>query len=129
EIDVMQGAAEGEIDAVVEHAFALHALAHPGLDQEIACPLLDETGADAVFDIVAAAVLQHDRLDARQMQQMRQHQPGGPRPHDADLYAHARCSLESGSASLRGNGAATAACSAPPARVPAPLASVSVGRG
>jgi hypothetical protein len=67
EIDVVQGAAEAEIDAVVEHALALHARAHADLDQEVARPLLDQPGADAALDIVAAAVLQHDGLDARQV--------------------------------------------------------------
>ena len=88
EIDVVQGAAEAEIDAVVEHAFALHARAHADLDQEVARPLLDQSGADAALDIVAAAVLQHDGLDARQMQEMRQHQPGRPGADDTDLRAH-----------------------------------------
>src|SRR5215475_3105024 len=46
EIDVMQGTAEGEINAVVEHAFALHARAETGFDKEVARPLLDQSGAD-----------------------------------------------------------------------------------
>ena len=88
EIDVVQGPAEAEIDAVVEHAFALHARARADLHQEVARPLLDQSGADATLDIVTAAVLQHDRLDARQMQEMRQHQPGRPCPDNTDLRAH-----------------------------------------
>ena len=88
EIDVVQRAAEAEIDAVVEHAFALHARADAGLDQQVARPLLDQAGADAALDIVAAAVLQDDGLDAREVQEMRQHQPGRPGADDADLRAH-----------------------------------------
>src|SRR5262249_19077461 len=59
-IDVVQLAAEAEMDAVVREAFALHALAHLGLDQKVARPLLDQAGADAALDIVAAAVLDDD---------------------------------------------------------------------
>src|SRR5262249_15515619 len=88
EIDVVQGAAERKIDAVVEHALALHARADAGLDQEIARPLLDQAGADAALDIVAAAVFQDDALHAIEVEEMRQHQPGGPRADDTDLRAH-----------------------------------------
>ena len=88
EADVVQRPAEGEIDPVVEHCFALHAAADPGLDQEIARPLLDQTGADATLDVVAAAVLEHDRIDAFAVKKVREHQPGGPRPDDSDLRAH-----------------------------------------
>ena len=88
EIDVVQGAAEAEIDAIVEHSLALHARAHADFNQQVARPLLDQSGADAALDIVAAAVLQHDGLDARQMQEMRQHQPGRSCPDDTDLRPH-----------------------------------------
>ncbi len=92
EIDVVQGAVEGEMNAMVKHSLALHARAHAGLDQEVARPLLDQAGADAALDVIAAAVFQDDELDARKVQEMRQHQPGRPRPYDPDLYAHACCS-------------------------------------
>src|SRR5262249_45415462 len=88
EIDVVQRAAEGKVDAVVEHALALHARADAGLDQEVARPLLDQTGADAALDIVAAAVFQDDALHALEVEKMRQHQPGGPGTNDTDLRAH-----------------------------------------
>ena len=71
-----------------EHPLALHALADAGLDQEIARPLLDQAGADAALDVVAAAVLDDDRLDAGAMQKMREHQPGRPGADDPDLGAH-----------------------------------------
>ena len=88
EIDVVQGAAEGKIDAVVEHAFALHARAGAGLDQEVARPLFDQAGADAAFDVIAASVFQDDALHALEVEEMRQHQPGGPGADDTDLRAH-----------------------------------------
>src|SRR5262245_10046284 len=88
EIDVVQRAAEGKIDPVVEHAFALHARADAGFDQEVARPLLDQAGADAALDIVAAAVFQDDAVHALEVEKMRQHQPGGPGADDTDLRAH-----------------------------------------
>ena len=88
EIDVVQGTTEREINAVVEHAFVLHARADAGFDEQVARPLLDEPGTDAALDIVAAAVFQDHTLDARAVEQMREHQPGGPGPDDTDLRAH-----------------------------------------
>src|SRR5262249_19486789 len=87
EVDVVQGAAEGEIDTVVEHSFALHARADAGLDEKVARPLLDQSGADAAFDVVAAAVFQNHAIDALEVEEMRQHQPGRPGTDDTDLGA------------------------------------------
>ena len=94
-IDVMQRAAEGEIHAIVKHAFALHARAHPGLDQEIARPLLDQAGADAALDIVAAAILQDDGFDAGKMQEVRRasaRQGPHPRSRPACAWMSSFCS-------------------------------------
>ncbi len=71
EIDVVQRAAEAEMHAIVEHAFALHARADTGLDQEVARPLLDQAGADAALDMLAATALQYYGLDALEMEKMR----------------------------------------------------------
>src|SRR5260370_42400870 len=59
EIDVLQCAAEREVYPVVEHAFALHADADAGFDQERAGPLLDQPGPNAALHVVAGPVLQH----------------------------------------------------------------------
>src|SRR5262249_57958778 len=59
-----------------------------GLDQEVARPLLNQTGADAALDIIAAAVFQDDAVHALEVEKMRQHQPGGPGTDDPDLRAH-----------------------------------------
>ena len=88
EIDAVQIAVDADIDAPVQHAFALHALADAELGQQIGGPMLDQAGADAVLDVIAAAVLDDDGLDAGKMQQPRQHQPGRPCSDDADLRAH-----------------------------------------
>jgi len=51
--------------------------------------MLDQPGADAVLDVIAAAILNDDGLDAGEMQQPRQHQAGRPCSDNADLRAHA----------------------------------------
>ena len=72
----------------MQQAFALHARADAELDQKIRGPVLDQPGANAIFDIVAAAVLDDDRRNALQVQQPRQHQPRGPRSDNPYLGAH-----------------------------------------
>ncbi len=89
EIDVVQCAVEAEMNAVVEHRLALHALTDAGLDQEVGRPLLQKAGADTALDVIAAAVFQDDGFDPRKVQQMRQHQPRGACTDDPDWRTHA----------------------------------------
>src|SRR5262245_25845071 len=88
EVDVVQCALEAEMNAVVEHRLALQTLADAGLDQQVGGPLLEQAGADAALDVGAAAVLQDDGLDAHKVQEVREHEAGGPGADDADLGAH-----------------------------------------
>ena len=90
EIDAVQVAIDADIDAPVQVcAFGFHALADAHLGQQIGGPMLDQSGADAVLDVIAAAIFDDDRLDAGEVQQPRQHQPGRPCSDNADLRAHA----------------------------------------
>ena len=86
-VDAVPGAGKADLDAVVDEALALEPLAQPGLDQDIDAALLEHAGADATFDIVAAAILHDDGIDAGPLQQMGQQQPGRSRADDADLRA------------------------------------------
>src|SRR4051794_37877103 len=88
--DLVQRAVETEMNAVVGEPLALHALAHASIDQEITRPLLDQTGADAALDIVAAAVLDDDRVDALEIHEVGEHEAGGPGADDSDLCTHMR---------------------------------------
>jgi hypothetical protein len=90
-VDLVERAVETEMNAIVREPLALHALAHTGVDQEIARPLLDQPGADAALDIVAAAILNDDGVDALEMQKMREHEAGGPGTDNSDLCTH--CSI------------------------------------
>ncbi len=89
EVDAMQPAAEAEADALMRQALPPHALADACLVQHGDRALLEHAGADAPFDIGAAAALEDHRLDAPKVQQLRQQQPGRSRSDDADLRAHA----------------------------------------
>ena len=88
EVEVVQRAVEVEEDAAVEHALAQHAVADAELGQEVGDPLLEQTSPDAVLDVLAAAILDDDRIDARATEQQRQHEPGGACAHDPDLGTH-----------------------------------------
>ncbi len=89
EIDAAQVAIDADINAPMQDAFALHPFADADVGQKIGGPVLDQSGADAVLDVIAAAVFEDDRFDAGEMQQPRQHQPGRPCSDNADLRAHA----------------------------------------
>jgi hypothetical protein len=71
-------------------ALAVHALADAGLVQEPDGALLEHAGTDTVLDVLTAAVLEHDRLDAGPVEQLRERQAGGPGPDDADLRSQRR---------------------------------------
>ncbi len=58
----------------------------PVAAQQVDRALLEHAGADALLDVVAAAVLEHDRLDARALRSRRASvEPGRPRADDPDL--------------------------------------------
>ena len=75
--------------------------ADPGVDEEVGDRLLEHAGADAVLDVVAAPVLQHDRLDALAVEEVREREACGPGADDPDLRAHqARGSCSSSSSTF-----------------------------
>ena len=49
---------------VVDEPLALQPLADAGLDEQVDDRLLEDAGADARLDVLAAPVLEDDRLDA-----------------------------------------------------------------
>ena len=87
QIDAMAAAGEAQLDAMMGQAEARETLTDAGLFEQVDGALLEQAGADALFDIAAAASLEHDRFDAGKVQQVREHQACGPRADDADLCA------------------------------------------
>ena len=65
--------------------FALKPLPHPDLDQQVDCALLEHPRANALLDVLAAPVLEDDGVDSLQMEEVRQHEPGGTGTDDPDL--------------------------------------------
>src|SRR5207245_699458 len=81
-------AVELQLDALVDDPLALHALADPRLAQEIGGALLEHARPYALLDVLAAAVLEDDGVDALEVQQVRERQPGRAGADDPDLRAH-----------------------------------------
>ncbi len=83
-------AGELQVDAVVRDALARKPLPHACTFEHVDRRLLEHSGADPVLDVVAAPVLEHDRLDSATVKQLRKRQPGRPGTDDRDLRAVAR---------------------------------------
>jgi hypothetical protein len=80
--------AKPQLDAVVNEPFALEPAADSRIDQQVDRALLEHAGPDAFFHVAAAVELEHDRGYAREVQQVRQQQPGRTGADDGDLCAH-----------------------------------------
>ena len=99
EVNTLAAPAKAQPGAVVHEAFALEPLAHAGLHHQVDGALLEHACPDGGLDRFARARLDDHRLDAAQVQKMRQHQPGWADANDADLGSQftrglsVRCSL------------------------------------
>ena len=83
--DAMALAVELELDPVVHQPLAAHAIAHTGLLEQVDRSLLEDSRPDPVLAVLAAARLEDHRVDALQLQELRQHQAGRACADDADL--------------------------------------------
>ena len=89
EVDAVAASAESQLDAVVHQALAPHSIAQAGFIQQVDGALLQHAGPDTLLDVLPAPGLDHHRLDALQVQQVRQHQTGRAGAHDSNLSVHA----------------------------------------
>jgi hypothetical protein len=55
------------------------------LDEKVRGRLLEHPSTDSLLDVIAAAGLEHDRIDAVQVKQLPEHEPGRAGPHYPDL--------------------------------------------
>src|SRR5579864_1497285 len=85
QVDAMAAPVEAEFDTVMEEGLALEAFADTRFDHQVDGALFEEAGAQPRFDIFAGANFEDDRLDALQVEEMREHQAGRPSPDDSDL--------------------------------------------
>ncbi len=74
EIDAVAFAADEDLEAVVHEAFAVHAVADAGLVEQVDGDLLEHARTDAAEHVVAGLPLEHDRVDARPVQQLAEQQ-------------------------------------------------------
>jgi hypothetical protein len=84
-VEVVGPLGGAQVDAAVADALPLETVADAVLAEQVHRALLEQSGAYPLLDVLAAAALQHDGLDALHVQEMGQHQPGGPGTDDSDL--------------------------------------------
>jgi hypothetical protein len=78
---------EAQPDAVMLEADLLQSIAQAVTAQKFDGRVLEHSGANSIFDMVAAAGLEHDGIDAVGAKQMRQHESGWSGSDDGDLGA------------------------------------------
>ncbi len=87
--DPVPRAAEAQLDALVHEPLAVQPVGHAQLGEQIDRALLEHAGAHAPLDVLARAVLEHDRVDPARVQQRPEHEPRWPGADDRDLRPHA----------------------------------------
>ena len=76
------------IDAVMHRTLAPHAIAEAQGMKQVDGTLLEHAGANGGLDIGAAAIVEHDRLDAPPVQKVRKQKARRPCADDANLGTH-----------------------------------------
>jgi hypothetical protein len=74
QVDPVAARREAQLDAVMDEPFAREALADADRRQQVDGALLEHAGAQRALDLVAAARLEHHRLDAGEVEQVGQQQ-------------------------------------------------------
>ena len=90
EIDTMPGTVEQKVEAAVDQPFTRQAVSHTGTAQQVHHALLQHAGPDPAQHVVGAAVLDHERVNARSMQQLPEQEAGRAGPDDRDLNPRGR---------------------------------------
>jgi hypothetical protein len=96
EVDAVEHAVMGDLEPVVDLALAVHPLAALRCAHQFGEAVLQNPGADTGKHVLAAVFLQNDGVDALQMQELGQHEPGRAATDDANLNLHL-CRLPSAS--------------------------------
>src|SRR5262245_21944902 len=77
-VDAMAAPAEAQFDAAMNESLSPHAFSRAAFAKQVRRRLLEHTGANALLDVLPAAIFENDRLDALQMQEVRKQQPRRP---------------------------------------------------
>jgi hypothetical protein len=75
---------------MVLEALAGEAIANFELLEQLDGVVFEQSGSDALLDVLAGVGLEDDRLDALALQQQREGQAGWTSADDADLRPHSR---------------------------------------
>jgi hypothetical protein len=76
---------ESNLDPVVHQALVAQPIAEAGRRHQIHGALFEHPRAHPLSDVLTAAPLDHDRIDAVALEEVRQHQAGRSRTDDRDL--------------------------------------------
>ena len=82
QVDAVARAAEGELDAMMDQAFAMRARAGADFVEQRHGAFFEQAGADAAEHIFRRLALQDDVVDAVSVQQLPKQQSGRPRADD-----------------------------------------------
>jgi hypothetical protein len=86
-VDAVTDASEGEVDAVVSHAFPREPIAHADLVHQIDRSLFEHTRAHTFDDMLTTPVFDDDRVDALEVEEVPEHETSRPSAYDAHLSA------------------------------------------
>ena len=90
----MAATIEAKFETVVNKTFAAHSFANARFVKQIDSTLLENTGTDAIFYVMAAARFQDDRVDPLKMQKMRKEEACGAGADDSYLCVRHLCECE-----------------------------------
>ena len=88
QIDAVHHAVVGDIETLVNLAFAVHPLAALRLTHQRGEAMLQNARANSAQDIVTAVLFEDDGVDALEVQKLRQQKPRRPAADDANLDLH-----------------------------------------
>lgn len=87
-VDPVAATTELQVYAIVDGPLTIHPLSDARLPEQFRRPMLEHASPNRRLYCVATAKLEHDRLDALEVQQVREHQPSRPASDDPYLCTH-----------------------------------------
>ena len=88
QVHALPDAVVGDVEALVDLPLAVHPLGDLRLAHQRREPVLQHARANASEHVVAAVLLQYDRVDAAQVEELRQQEARGAAPDDSHLGLH-----------------------------------------
>ena len=88
EIDPVAAVPDEYLEPVVHEAFAMHALADPGLVEQVDGHLLEDSRTNPPEHVLGSVTLEEDRIDPGPVEQLPEHQPRRACTDDDDLRFH-----------------------------------------